>query len=315
MTVAMRLDSIIRIEFIWYWLDEKGRWIEYGKRGSEHSAAATITSFELETAFLADHRGVVFFRAGTQLYELSFQEMVQRNVYYQTKRRVSRWPRIIFFGGGQECDKGHHFESSLPVHVFPSSWDQSALPNLGYKLVTVSKTTGEYHEIKELFENTMEGYIINRLQRIQNPSLWQREQMKKLSGGKEVDERLLFHGTSTSHLHDICAQNFDWRICGTHGTLYGKGSYFARDANYSHTYCCSKTRAKTMIVARVLVGDYVPGNSTYLRPPSRPKQSDCFYDSCVDSLLNPSIFVIFEKHQIYPAYIIEYEQVSHCVVM
>ncbi|KAH0617007.1 hypothetical protein JD844_028563 [Phrynosoma platyrhinos] len=143
----------------------------------------------------------------------------------------------------------------------------------------------------------------------------QREQMKKLSGGKEVDERLLFHGTSTSHLHDICAQNFDWRICGTHGTLYGKGSYFARDASYSHRYCHSKTRVKTMIVARVLVGDYVPGNSAYLRPPSRPKQSDCFYDSCVDSLLNPSIFVIFEKHQIYPAYIIEYEQVPYCVVM
>lgn len=48
--------------------------------------------------------------------------------------------------------------------------------------------------------------------------------MKKLNRGKEIDERLLFHGTNTSHLYDICGQNFDWRICGTHGTLYGKGT-------------------------------------------------------------------------------------------
>ncbi|XP_062989422.1 protein mono-ADP-ribosyltransferase PARP12-like isoform X3 [Elgaria multicarinata webbii] len=317
--VVMLLDSIVRIEFIWYWLDENGKWIEYGKRQPKH-CAATISSPELEAAFLADHRGVVFFQAGTQLYELNFQEMVQRNMYYQTQRKVCRWPKLVFFGGGRESTQSHSFESSLPFHLFPSSWDPSALPDIGYKLVEISSSSEEYHEIKELFEKTMEGYIIYRLQRIQNPSLWQvfqwqRDQMKKLNGGKEVDETLLFHGTSTSHLHDICGQNFDWRICGTHGTLYGKGSYFARDASYSHRYCQSDTRIKTMFIARVLVGDYVQGNASYLRPPSRPNQSNRFYDSCVDNLQNPFIFVIFEKYQIYPAYIIEYEQVSHCVVM
>nr|XP_056702556.1 protein mono-ADP-ribosyltransferase PARP12-like [Euleptes europaea] len=189
------------------------------------------------------------------------------------------------------------------------------------KLVAVSNSTKEYNKVKELFEKTMEGFVIRRLQRNQNPSLWQvfqwqKEQMRKKNGGKEVDERLLFHGTSASHLHDICEQNFDWRICGTHGTLYGKGSYFAKDASYSHRYCQSDTRFKMMFVARVLVGDYVQGNVAYLRPPSRPdRHNNSFYDSCVDTLLDPSIFVIFEKHQIYPEYIIEYKQVSHCAVM
>ncbi|KAJ7329097.1 hypothetical protein JRQ81_015271 [Phrynocephalus forsythii] len=315
----MLLDSIVKVEFVWYWLDKNGKWIEYGKKDSQHDAAM-ISSSELECAFLADCKGTVFFHAGTQLYELSFQEMVQRNVYYRTKRRVSRWPRLVFFGGSQKNDKCRPFESSLNFHLFPSGWDQTALPDIGYKLVKVSESSEEYHEIKELFEKTMEGYVINTIRRIQNPSLWQvfqwqRGQMKKLNGGKEVAERLLFHGTSPTHLHDICEQNFDWRICGTHATLYGKGSYFARDACYSHTYCKSNTRNKTMIVAQVLVGDYVPGNPTYLRPPSRPNQVNSFYDSCVDDLLNPSIFVIFEKHQIYPAYTIEYEPVSYCVLM
>ncbi|XP_020656084.3 protein mono-ADP-ribosyltransferase PARP12 isoform X1 [Pogona vitticeps] len=319
MSVVMLLDSIVRVEFVWYWLDEKGKWIEYGKKNSQH-VAAMISSSELEAAFLADQKGIVFFHAGTQLYELNFQEMVQRNVYYQTKRRVCRWPRLVFFGGSQQNDKCRPFESSFPFHEFPSNWDQTALPDIGYKLVKVSESAEDHHEIKEVFELTMEGYVISTIQRIQNPSLWQvfqwqRDQMKKLNGGKEVAERLLFHGTSTSHLHEICEQNFDWRICGTHGTLYGKGSYFARDASYSHAYCHSNTRTKTMIVARVLVGDYVPGKATYLRPPCRPNQGNRFYDSCVDNTLNPSIFVIFEKHQIYPAYIIEYEPVSYCVIM
>lgn len=38
-----------------------------------------------------------------------------------------------------------------------------------------------------------------------------------------VDERQLFHGTSASFVDAICQQNFDWRVCGLHGTSYGKG--------------------------------------------------------------------------------------------
>ncbi|XP_028602880.2 protein mono-ADP-ribosyltransferase PARP12-like isoform X1 [Podarcis muralis] len=315
----MLLDSIVRIEFIWYWLDEADRWIEYGKKHLEH-CAATVSSEELEAAYQADHRGIVFFHAGTQLYEVNFQEMVQRNLYYRTRRRVCRWPKLVLFGGGRDNEMGSRFESSLPTPLFPSNWDRSALPNVGYKLVEISDSAEEYNEIKELFQKTMEGYVIHRLQRIQNPSLWQvfqwqKEQMKKMNGGDKVGERLLFHGTSKRHLHDICGQNFDWRICGTHGTLYGKGSYFARDASYSHAYCQSDTHIRSMFVAKVLVGDYVQGNPAYLRPPSRSNQSNNFYDSCVDNVLDPSIFVIFEKYQIYPAYIFEYQPVSHCVVM
>lgn len=51
----------------------------------------------------------------------------------------------------------------------------------------------------------------------------QKGQMQKQNGGKEVDERQLFHGTNTSFVDAICQQNFDWRVCGLHGTSYGKG--------------------------------------------------------------------------------------------
>ncbi|KFV83905.1 Poly [ADP-ribose] polymerase 12, partial [Struthio camelus australis] len=184
------------------------------------------------------------------------------------------------------------------------------------QLVEVSCRTSKYRGTENLFQQTVNNYSIRRLQRIQNPMLWQhfssfffpwqKEQMKKKSPGQEVDQQLLFHGTSASHLAAICEQNFDWRVCGAHGTLYGRGSYFARDASYSHEYCPSRTGHQSMFVARVLVGDFVEGNSEYLRPPPRAGNANRLYDSCVDDPEDPSIFVIFEKHQVYPAYILEY---------
>lgn len=48
--------------------------------------------------------------------------------------------------------------------------------------------------------------------------------MKVRNGGTDVNELQLFHGTDKSRVEDICDQNFDWRVCGDHGTAYGKGT-------------------------------------------------------------------------------------------
>ena len=128
--------------------------------------------------------------------------------------------------------------------------------------------------------------------------------MMKKSGTK-VKEILLFHGTASKYVDPICQQGFDWRISGLSvGTLYGKGSYFARDSRYSSPY----TDDRRMFVVQVLVGEYCAGHGTYLTPPPKD-DADPFglmYDSCVDKVLNPAIFVIFSSNQAYPAYLIEY---------
>ncbi|KFQ16575.1 Poly [ADP-ribose] polymerase 12, partial [Leptosomus discolor] len=191
----------------------------------------------------------------------------------------------------------------------PAHWDKSALPELGFKLIELNSSSEEYKKVKVDFQRTMPKTVIKRICRVQNPSLWeqyqwQKEQMQKRNGGKAVDERFLFHGTSRKYIDAICQQNFDWRICGLHGTVYGKGSYFARDASYSDNYCREDLYSKTMFLARVLVGEFTLGNSLYVRPPLKDNQN--FYDSCVDNSSNPSIFVVFEKQQIYPEYLIEY---------
>ncbi|XP_009875024.1 PREDICTED: poly [ADP-ribose] polymerase 12-like, partial [Apaloderma vittatum] len=309
---------VLTTQWIWYWKNDQGRWIEYGQQG-EGGTVNAPSSDAIENLYLADRDATMNFQAGLNHYELNFKEMIQTNIYYRTRRGVCRRPKFVSSEDVQKIKRGPR-DSSIPNQSCPAHWDQSALPDIGYKAVEISDKTSEYNRIKQLFLQTMQKYSILKIERIQNPSLWkvfqwQKEQMKRENGGKEVSEKLLFHGTNMSYMKAICVHNFDWRICGSNGTSYGKGSYFARDASYSHAYCQSGTKTNTMFVARVLVGDYIKGNAAYVRPP--PKSSDGlrFYDSCVDNEFSPSIFVVFEKYQIYPEYIIEYnEKVEKCVI-
>ncbi|XP_067844147.1 protein mono-ADP-ribosyltransferase PARP12 [Heptranchias perlo] len=306
---------ILTTEWLWYWKDEYGKWIEYGKQGEVHRAAST-TSIDLEKAYLADSNGKVEFSAGKHQYLLNFKEMCQKNLRVGTQREVRRRPKFI---SEQDVDsqiqnqgKSEQGGSGITQgKCIPAHWDKSAKSDMGYQLISVSESSDEYKQVQSLFQRTMRNSVIRKIERIQNLALWevfqwQKEQMKKNNNGKLVEEKQLFHGTNASIIDAICQQNFDWRICGAHGTAYGKGSYFARDACYSHNYCRSGQTTMTMFVARVLVGQFVKGSSSYLRPPSRDGMNTSFYDSCVDNISNPTIFVIFEKHQIYPEYVIEY---------
>ncbi|NXL01208.1 PAR12 polymerase, partial [Mesembrinibis cayennensis] len=302
---------VLTTQWIWYWKNDQGQWIEYGEQG-EGDTVSSPSSDIMENLYLADPDATISFQAGFHHYQLNFKEMTQTNMSSKTRRQVCRRPKFVSAEDVQKIKKGQR-DSSIPNQTCPSHWDQSALPDLGYKAVEISKTTSEYNRIKELFLQTMKSYNVLKIQRIQNPSLWkvfqwQKEQMKRENGGKEVNEKLLFHGTDTAFMKAICIHNFDWRICGSNGTNYGKGTYFARDASYSHAYCQPVTKTNSMFVARVLVGDYIKGNAAYVRPPTKSSDRLRFYDSCVDNELNPSIFVVFEKHQIYPEYIIEYKQ-------
>lgn len=86
------------------------------------------------------------------------------------------------------------------------------------------------------------------------------------------------------------------------------GSYFTRDARSSHSYTDKSGTDKCMFLCRVFIGEYSNGHPSYIHPPVKDGETDVFYDSCVNDINNPSIFVVFEKHQVYPEYLIQYEQ-------
>ncbi|MGH0137303.1 UNVERIFIED_CONTAM: hypothetical protein FKN15_034388 [Acipenser sinensis] len=226
---------------------------------------------------------------------------------------------------GQQCKRSHKFDANAQKMLEGRGLSTeliSNLPSIYYNIYTINCSTGSSAEkcVRVHFHLPYKWEVYNGLTWKDLPNMEeiekdycdpenttrQKEQMKKKNGGESVDEKFLFHGTEQSLLDAICEQNFDWRICGVHGSLYGKGSYFARDASYSHNYSKTRTGTQILFVARVLVGEFTRGKSNYVRPPPKDGSNTSFYNSCVDSKSNPSIFVIFEKHQIYPEYLIEY---------
>ncbi|KAL2076618.1 hypothetical protein ACEWY4_027790 [Coilia grayii] len=301
-------NLLLTTRWAWYWEDEFGHWTQYASsEGAQQSAS--ISSEELEKRYLEDNNATVDFTAGRHTYQLSMQDMIQSNQCFGTKRLVRRRPIFVSAADVQRIKM-----SSVQTHkCIPRHWDKQDMPETGFKRVKLASSSQEYTAIVDLFSQTMSGYRVISIERVQNRSLWdvfqwQADQMRKNNSGS-TNERLLFHGTDSKHVDAICQRNFDWRVCGTHGNAYGKGSYFARDASYAHRYT-SHPGARAVFVCRVLVGEHTQGSSSLLRPPPRGEGDMRLYDSCVDDVANPSIFVVFEKHQVYPEYLLRYEEGS-----
>lgn len=131
--------------------------------------------------------------------------------------------------------------------------------------------------------------------------------------GIPANEKQLFHGTSCdSVVQAIFHQNFDWRMSGKNATLFGRGSYFASDARYSDRYTGRPedvNKIRWMFLARVLVGRSVMGAQDLTRPPPLDprKPHGELYDSCVDHVAKPRVFVVFDTDQCYPEYVVSYQ--------
>ena len=91
--------------------------------------------------------------------------------------------------------------------------------------------------------------------------------------------------------------------------MYGRGVYYARDASYSSSSTYSPPDAngyKYIYLAKVLTGQFCQGNSSMIVPPAKNpyKDPNVLFESTVDSVSNPSIFVVFHDAQSYPEYLI-----------
>jgi len=86
--------------------------------------------------------------------------------------------------------------------------------------------------------------------------------------------------------------------------------YFARNASYSARSTYSPPDAngyKHIYFARVLAGEFTVGNSSMIIPPSKnPQDQNVLFDSVVDNISNPQIFVVFFDAQTYPEYLITF---------
>uniref|UniRef100_A0A3P9DJR0 Poly [ADP-ribose] polymerase n=1 Tax=Maylandia zebra TaxID=106582 RepID=A0A3P9DJR0_9CICH len=151
---------------------------------------------------------------------------------------------------------------------------------------------------------------------IQNPTLWSGLQVKKrdmeVRNGHQNNERRLFHGTSEDTVATINDRGFNRSFAGKNAACYGNGTYFAVNASYSASNTYSKPNQngeKFMYVCRVLTGDFALGQQGMIVPPPKGTStiSTDLYDSVVDNMANPSMFVVFHDIQAYPEYLIKFK--------
>ncbi|XP_071798571.1 uncharacterized protein [Asterias amurensis] len=308
------------IEWVWYWLDETQRWIVYSEKNMK-GIIAGIDSSSIEQKYLdyESKQGAakINFTAGGQRYELDFQAMQQKNLHYLTCRRVRRRPKFASMEERKQESKRHKALAEGGSVVVPTTWDNRGARTDEVLVNIRAFTSAEYINIANLFWDTMDDKAtIISIQRVQNLELWEdftkmSERMKKRKRGQPVLQKQLFHGTQEKYKDPISRQNFDWRLSGTTvGTLYGKGSYFARDASFSNSYTLPDSDdCRYVFVAQVLIGDTITGDPSYVRPPPKDLNDPHgeLYDSCVDKMSNTEIFVVFEKTQVYPEYLIRYK--------
>ncbi|XP_011923672.1 PREDICTED: zinc finger CCCH-type antiviral protein 1 isoform X2 [Cercocebus atys] len=293
--------SVFTTKWIWYWKNESGTWIQYGEE-KDNQKSSNIKKKKKKSLYQSYPRGVVQFQAGSRNYELSFQGMIQTNKASKTQKKKKKRPKFVSEWDVQQMKRGPDRQPaqtssvSLTATFLPQEKKKKKTSNK-YKLSEIHHLHPEKKKKKKHFKASMKNFKIEKIKKIENLELLDKFTRKK-SQLKE-EESLLFYATSRAYVESICANNFDWALHETHETKYGKGSYFAKDAIYSHKNCPYDAKNIVMFVARVLVGNFIEGNVSYMSPPQQ-------YNSCVDTRLNPSVFVIFEKKKKKTQYVIEY---------
>lgn len=125
------------------------------------------------------------------------------------------------------------------------------------------------------------------------------------------EKKWLFHGTNIEVRDKICQQGFNRSFCGKNATFYGKGVYFARDAKYSAhpTYAVpDRNGFQYLMACRVVVGEYCRGKKDALTPDVRDSKTLALYDSTVNNMSDPSVYVTYHDAQAYPEYLVTFKQ-------
>lgn len=181
-------------------------------------------------------------------------------------------------------------------------------------LVTLEPNSSEYVDVADRFNSTCGNFAqIVKVERVQNEALWRsyavyRKFTVAEGNGGDANERRLFHGTNADIIDRIATGAnicFDRSYTKIH--VYGKGVYFAREASYSANARYSpkdKVGYQRMYLARVAVGTSTVGSESFTAPPEKSRGQ--VFDSTVDRLDNPNVFVVYRDHAAYPEYIITF---------
>jgi poly [ADP-ribose] polymerase 10/14/15 len=231
-----------------------------------------------------------FMAGNNQEYTVDLVKMLQTNTKYGTVRGL-RWVQKQPLGSSdQDQDR------------YPDYWDLSQLPTdpTQYATVKLSPLSQTFQAAEALFTQTAPSSVgIVSVEVIQHSHRWKAFQFKRdmvevaLRARGGARETRCFHGTSHDNVGQISASGFlrDFN----QASVWGKGTYFARDASYSCDTRYSKKNQhgeQVMFLARIILGESCLGTKGKAMPDAKPGQSCLLFESMVNQIANPSIYVL-----------------------
>jgi len=167
---------------------------------------------------------------------------------------------------------------------------------------TMGKEVVEVIELKRIKDNVSRKMVYDAL------LMAKREELKQ----QNIDhiERVLFHGTTFGNVAKIVNNGFNRDFNRVH--RYGKGTYFSSLASESARYCEQDDEhdadKNIMLVCRVIVGEYCIGTHD-MDGSSVPYKADkkTQFESCVNQMVDPTIFVINRDYHAIPTHIITFK--------
>ncbi|XP_065273367.1 protein mono-ADP-ribosyltransferase TIPARP-like [Emys orbicularis] len=306
---------------VYYWRALSG-WEPYSQPFTESIEAALRSGQQEALCSTAEHS-----------YQLNLRAGYQRNLATGTLRPLRARP--VFRAPALLLPELRTLSGSLylgpppapgppPVQPYPETWVPLA-PGQDWHQAPVAVEERGFRLIYGLFHKSLPEaqYRLERVWRVQNPFLWDKYKRKQSHMSRQMspeqrlrNERHLFHGTAAGAVPAICKHNLDPRLSGKHAAIYGQGSYFARRASYSHRYAPpAEAGLRHVFLCKVLVGRSALGQLALRRPPPLDPGDPAsnLYDSCVDSLSDPQIYVVFDNDQCYPYFLLQYRELEEVV--
>ncbi|XP_034279276.1 protein mono-ADP-ribosyltransferase PARP9 isoform X2 [Pantherophis guttatus] len=199
-------------------------------------------------------------------------------------------------------------DGSLESHLHQEG-DLEMTNRCFYQITPIESYLQEFKDKEKQLEKA--GLQVLKIEKIHNPlleSAFQRVK-RRIEGrntGMPVCHRL-YHHVPAQYCSLVCKTGFQKTYSSSQDQKYGAGIYFKKNPRKliaDTREKCEMDHLICMFEAEVVTGSYTRGNRSYVAPPLINASSMKLYDSVVDDIHNPEIFVIFNKEQALPLYLL-----------
>jgi hypothetical protein len=300
-SAATDASSAPPLPAVWQWQDEYGSWNRYAPEYcAQVNAAQARGDATLQLHVVANNTD----------YVLDLVALKQKNASTGVERDMRRVDPAELGGGGWGWGAG----GAAPLPQTPREW--SAEQKL---FVVLSPSCDEGAAVVESFHRTLPRaqYAVEQVERVQNVVRWLAFASKKaildngLLRGGGANEQTVWHGAAEGVLDTIVHTGFNRDY--SKRALYGRGTYFARDAKYSANAAYAVPNAagaQFLLVVRILAGEPCVGSASMAEPTRKPRGQGELHESMVDNLANPSIYVLSSgtDDHAYPTYRVRFRK-------